>query len=36
MVIDSGIAETVLEDSIPVTKTGLAFCGIKLLFGFPF
>ena len=43
MVIDSGIAEAVLEDSIldvlspiPVTKTGLAFCGLGLLFGLPF
>ena len=43
MVIDSGISEAILEDSIldvlspiPVTKTGLAFCGIGLLFGLPF
>ena len=43
MVIDSGISEAILEDSIldvispiPVTKTGLAFCGLGLLFGLPF
>ena len=43
MVIDSGIAEAVLEDSviealspIPITKTGLVFCGLGLLFGLPF
>jgi hypothetical protein len=43
MVIDSGISEALLEDSIletispiPVTKTGLAFCGLGLLFGLPF
>ena len=43
MVINSGISEAVLEDSvlevlspIPVTKTGLAFGGLGLLFGLPF
>ena len=43
MVIDSGISEAILEDSvlealspIPITKTGLAFCGLGLLFGLPF
>lgn len=42
-VIDSGIEEAILEESIievlsplPVTKTGLSFCGIGLLFGLPF
>ena len=43
MVIDSGIAKAVLEDSIldilspiPVTETEFLFGGIGLLFGFPF
>jgi len=43
MVIDSGIENAILEDSvlevlspIPVTKTGFAFTGIGLLFGLPF
>lgn len=43
MVIDSGIENAVLEDSvvevlspIPVTKVGFAFAGIGLLFGLPF
>jgi len=43
MVIDSGISEAVLEDSIldvlspiPVTKAGLLFGGIGILFGLPF
>ena len=43
MVIDSGIENTVLEDSvlevlspIPITKTGFALAGIGLLFGLPF
>ncbi len=43
MVIDSGITDAILEDSvlevlspIPITKTGLAFCGLGLLFGLPF
>jgi hypothetical protein len=43
MIIDSGIENTVLEDSvieaispIPVTKTGLALGGLGLLFGLPF
>jgi len=43
MVIDSGIENAILEDSvlevlspIPVTKTGFALAGIGLLFGLPF
>jgi hypothetical protein len=43
MVIDSGIENAVLEESvvealspIPVTKAGFAFAGIGLLFGLPF
>ena len=43
MVIDSGIENAVLEESvvevlspIPVTKVGFAFAGIGLLFGLPF
>ena len=43
MIIDSGIENAVLEESvvetlspIPVTKAGFAFAGIGLLFGLPF
>ena len=43
MVIDSGIGNAVLEDSvlevlspIPITKTGFALAGIGFLFGLPF
>jgi hypothetical protein len=41
MVIDSGISNAILEESIietlsPVSKIGLAFGGIGLLFGLPF
>ena len=43
MVIDSGIENAILEDSviealspIPITKTGFAFAGLGLLFGLPF
>lgn len=43
MVIDSGIENAFLEDSIvevlspiPITKTGFAFAGLGLLFGLPF
>jgi len=43
MIIDSGIENAILEDSvlealspIPITKTGFALAGIGLLFGLPF
>ena len=43
MIIDSGIENAILEDSvlealspIPITKTGFIFAGIGLLFGLPF
>lgn len=43
MVIDSGIENAALDEAItevlspiPITKTGLAFTGIGLLFGLPF